>query len=1015
MVAGSPAERHDWPDRRRSAASERARTGRRGVAADSRGKRDGEAGGREIIQCGPDAGLAARDPGPGRAVSSPASPKSFGRNSAYRVVGTIGRGGFATVYKAYHAALDRHVAIKVLRPEMVEPEGARQRFQAEARASARLAGHPNIVTVYDYGEEAGSAYLVLQLVEGLTLEKRLATPISAQEIDRIITGVASALDFAHRHNLIHRDIKPSNVLLESDGTPILSDFGIAKLLDATASMTNTLLGTPDYMSPEQITGAPLDARSDVYSLGVMVYRIFAGRPPFQGVPMSILHQHIHSPVPPISPNPVTGRPVPAAVEQVIQRALAKRPDDRPATAGQFADQLRLALKPMILADQAQEALRARDLMRAEGIVAELIRDHPSYPQGALIQREVARLRTRIAQRTRIAALVNAQDWQAAVEEIERLGVRGDDDPAMVELVRTADAGLAAERARQEAARQEAARQEAARRAELERQRQEALAAERRRQEALEAERREREAREAARREQEAREAARRQEEAREAERRRLLALEAERQERERRERAERERQERERAERAERARLEALARRAAEEREQAAQELETRAVDRPRHELETRAVERPGPTGFDDEAEGPPTPPSGPLPQIPVTRELAATASPALVDREASRAAPSAVQPKRARGPLLAVGAIVVVAILGIGALVVPGLLPAPGRSSPTATPVAAAQPTAAATATAPPLATATAAPAATPAATPATPTQAPAQAKPAATPPSVAPTAPPPTTAPQPTPVQPAEATVQPSPTAPPALPTRITARDGAEMALVAAGPFTMGDDGDPSAAPKHTLTLPAFYVDLVEVTNARFKQFVDQSGFKPQGSWRQFFDQTTLDPRFFDAERGEHPVVNVTWNDASAYCQWAGKRLPVEAEWEKAARGEDARRWPWGNEPHPELANVENDSEGEPDTKRVGSLPNGASPYGLLDMTGNAREWTDSPLLSYPLANPTAGAEGATSRVTRGGSWLSLPNSIELTRRLAEPVDTAAKDLGFRCAVSADQATGR
>ena len=193
---------------------------------------------------------------------------------------------------------------------MVEPEGARQRFQIEARASARLAGHPNIVTVYDYGEEEGSAYLVLQLVDGLTLDKRLTTPITAQEIDKIVTGVASALDFAHRNSLIHRDIKPSNVLLEQDGTAILSDFGIAKLLDATASMTNTLLGTPDYMSPEQITGSPLDARSDVYALGVMVYRIFAGKTPFQGAPMAILHQHVHSPVPPLPPNPLTGRPRP---------------------------------------------------------------------------------------------------------------------------------------------------------------------------------------------------------------------------------------------------------------------------------------------------------------------------------------------------------------------------------------------------------------------------------------------------------------------------------------------------------------------------------------------------------------------------------------------------------------------------------------------------------------------------------------------------------------------------------
>jgi formylglycine-generating enzyme required for sulfatase activity/tRNA A-37 threonylcarbamoyl transferase component Bud32 len=935
-------------------------------------------------------------------MSSTPLPESFGRNGAYKVVGIIGRGGFATVYKAYHTALDRHVAIKVLRPEMVEPEGARNRFQIEARASARLAGHPNIVTVYDYGEEDGSAYLVLQFVDGLTLEKRLHTPITALEIDKIITGVASALDFAHRHNLIHRDIKPSNVLLDSDGTAILSDFGIAKLLDATASVTNTLLGTPDYMSPEQITGSPLDSRSDVYALGVMVYRIFAGRVPYQGVPMSILHQHVHSPVPPIS---TPERPVPAAVEEVIQRAMAKRPHERQATAGQLARELRFALAPMILADQAQEALRARDINRAEGIVAQLIRDHPSFPQGAQIQRQLQQWRARIAQRARIAGFVNAQNWQAAVEEVDRFGLRGDDDPAVQELVRAVDAGLAAARARQEAAR----------RAEQERQRQAVLAAERRRLEALEVERREREAREAARREWEAQEAARREQEAREAARREQEAREAEQREREAREAARRqweaqeaERQERERQERANRERE----RRELAERERAERERQEQAAAAARQQQEARqrelarlarleALERE----IDEE--------SGLRPE-----EVEARAA----ERHRRELAKRGIEPgseaagadgtRRARSPVLiwAISALVVVGIVA-GAMAVPRILPSIGPSSATATPAPSiAGPTVGPTQTTPPTPaakptekpgavlepTSTSAPAAKPAITPATSTPAPKPAqKPEAKP----------------------EATVPPSPTTPPPapLPTSIAWRDGAEMLLVSGGAFAMGEDGDASTAPQHQLTLPDYYIDRHEVTNARFARFVDQAGFKPQGDWRRYFDPANFDPKFYDSERGEHPVVNVSWNDAQAYCAWAGKRLPFEAEWEKAARGEDRRRWPWGNEPHPEFANVENNTEGEPDTKRVGSFPNGASPYGMLDMIGNAREWTGSALRPYPLADPTGGADGASSRVTRGGSWLSLPNSIELTRRLAEPVDIAAKDLGFRCAVSADQATRR
>jgi formylglycine-generating enzyme required for sulfatase activity len=369
---------------------------------------------------------------------------------------------------------------------------------------------------------------------------------------------------------------------------------------------------------------------------------------------------------------------------------------------------------------------------------------------------------------------------------------------------------------------------------------------------------------------------------------------------------------------------------------------------------------------------------------------------------------------KSQRSPVLiwAISAVAFVA-LAVSAMAATGSLPFGLGGTATATPVQIG-----------------AGPTTAPAVTPAAPTQQAAQPKPAVTPATATPAASvpkpgvTPTTAPQPKPEQQGvpkpgakpEVTVPPSPTTPPApLPPSIVGKDGAEMRLVRGGAFLMGQDGDPSTAPRHKLELPDFYVDLVEVTNTRYAKFVEQSGFKPQGDWRKFFDPANFDPKFYDADRNEHPVVNVTWNDARSYCEWAGKRLPFEAEWEKAARGEDDRRWPWGNEPHPEFANVENNTEGEPDTKRVGSFPKGASPFGLQDMTGNVREWTASSLQPYPVTDPTAGTEGATSRVTRGGSWLSLPTSIELTRRLAEPVDTAAKDLGFRCAVSADQATRR
>jgi formylglycine-generating enzyme required for sulfatase activity len=1036
-------------------------------------------------------------------MSVPRQPESFGRNGAYKVVGMIGKGGFATVYKAYHAALDRYVAVKVLRPEMVEPEGARNRFQIEARASARLAGHPNIVTVYDYGEEDGQAYLILQFVDGQTLEKRLHTPISALEIDKIITGVASALDFAHRHNLIHRDIKPSNVLLDTDGTAILSDFGIAKLLDATGSVTNTLLGTPDYMSPEQITGATLDARSDVYALGVMIYRIFAGHPPFRGVAMSILHQHVHNELPPLN-NP--DRPVPAAVEQVIRRALAKRPDDRPATAGQLASELRQALKPLILADQAQEALRARDISRAEGIVAELIRDHPSFPQGTQLQRQVAQWRGRAAQRTRLAALVSARDWQSAIEEIERHGLRSDEDPEMGALVRAVDVGLAAERVRQEAARRaeqerlrhermEAARREreareAARREdeareaarweqerqERERREQEALEAARRLQEAQEARRleREREAHEAARREQERREQERREQEAREMARREWEAQEAERLERERRERLAREQQEREVARREQEARdaarreweAQEAERLERERRERAEQEARDREATRREEEARARAARERAATETFDMRNAPPeireaaaragaAPAQDPqvrqqelvrLERIEALRreidEEAGLSPEEIAARSAERhrrdleARGLAEVERRARSEaggrtgapvLLLVG--VVLAVLAIGGVVLAyaGVLPSFGLVPATATPIPGAPPTPTRGALTAPTPPPTSGPSGKPSGQGAGPA-----AKPAVPPGTSAPSARPagaasPTALPAQAQAQPtgapaastgapaAQPTVQPTAPATP-LPPTLTLKDGVEMHLVPAGSFVMGSDDLPSASPHFTLTLPAFYVDREEVTNAHFAQFIQETGSQVQGDWHRYADGANFDARYYDVDRTSHPVVNVTWADASAYCQWAGKRLPFEAEWEKAARGEDGRRWPWGNDAHPDFANTGNDADAEPDTKPVGSFPQGASPYGLLDMAGNVREWTASTLQTYPLADPLSpGTDGASSRITRGGSWLSLSDSIEVTRRLAEPAGTAAKDLGFRCAVSADQATRR
>lgn len=229
---------------------------------------------------------------------------------------------------------------------------------------------------------------------------------------------------------------------------------------------------------------------------------------------------------------------------------------------------------------------------------------------------------------------------------------------------------------------------------------------------------------------------------------------------------------------------------------------------------------------------------------------------------------------------------------------------------------------------------------------------------------------------------------------------PTRPTVTD--VMVEIPAGPFTMGSDqGDPEDAPAHEVDLPAFEIDKFEVTNADFAAFVEANAYKTYAEEKGFRGWRD------EWEDGEdnHPVVMVNWNDATAYCEWLGKRLPTEAEWEKAARGEDGRRFPWGDEWDPARANVK--EAGLRGTTTAGSFGAGASPYGLEDVAGNVWEWTADWYQPYP-GNTTADTYyGEKFRVTRGGGWFDEePQVTTFNRNAADPGLTANDDLGFRCA---------
>jgi len=269
----------------------------------------------------------------------------------YQVIGQLGQGGMATVYKAYHPKLDRNVAIKVLHPAFKEDADFLARFEREAQIVAKLE-HPHIVPVYDYAEHQGQPYLVMKFIEGRTLKRVLQeAPISLAEILRIMTAVASALTYAHEHGVLHRDIKPSNIVIDKHGTPFLTDFGLARIAQAGASTMSAdmILGTPQYISPEQAAGlGNLDSRTDIYSLGVILYEMVVGRVPFNAdTPYAIVHQHIYNPLPrPTSIDPS----IPQAVEDVLTKGLAKQPADRYPTANAMIAAFRAAIEQSDLVD-----------------------------------------------------------------------------------------------------------------------------------------------------------------------------------------------------------------------------------------------------------------------------------------------------------------------------------------------------------------------------------------------------------------------------------------------------------------------------------------------------------------------------------------------------------------------------------------------------------------------------------------------------------------------------------------
>jgi eukaryotic-like serine/threonine-protein kinase len=267
------------------------------------------------------------------------------RIGKYDIQGILGKGGMGVVYRAFDPAIHRQVAIKTITKSILDPSELQytlKRFRHEAQAVGRLT-HPSIAAIFDYGEDAELAYIVMELVSGKSLAQHLQSrrSFALREIGEIIRQLLAGLGYAHARGVIHRDVKPPNILLDDDGQIKITDFGIARIDTSTLTQIGEVMGSPGYMSPEQFAGNEIDARSDIYSAGVIAYELLTGRKPFIGSNVEVMHKVVSErPADPSQHNPALS----AQTDLVVQKALAKKREERYQSAQEFAEAFMLSLR-----------------------------------------------------------------------------------------------------------------------------------------------------------------------------------------------------------------------------------------------------------------------------------------------------------------------------------------------------------------------------------------------------------------------------------------------------------------------------------------------------------------------------------------------------------------------------------------------------------------------------------------------------------------------------------------------